>query len=567
MSTSVSASATNPYQQALQRQKWFWQLQFPPELELEFMQYRLEYYIPRIRILAFTAIAMILLYCYMDYTQFSGDVLMQTILVRLGIDVPLICFVLAASYRFTHAGRFYRLFSFAYFVNGLSILFILLISHINGIDLPYEGLFLLLMFGYFLFGLPVLHSSLASILVTGGYVFGEWLIGAPQQEIFYAAFFLASANVVGVVGAFLLERLSRTNFLYLSQARLNHELALADVNNRSRFIAAASHDLRQPIHAIGLMIDRLRSHPEEVESTTPRLHQAHEQLNELLTSLLDISRLDFGLVAPTLNDVQLSRLMAVVPSTPTVKVDVADDLWVHTDSTLLSRVLGNLVTNALRHAQADLIEVRAHRHGDKVRLVVKDNGVGMDEQTRKTIFSPYERGNHDQQGLGLGLAIVKELCALMDIDLTLTCAPNQGCEFSLLLPKGIAKVETVVPRLPTKSLCILLLEDDYQQRLYVEALLKDWGHKVVTPTQLDAVGNADIESVDLVLADYELGNQVTGLQWIAALRQQRPELPALLVSASGDRGLPEKCKQADVSFLPKPVTPVSLRIWLERHSR
>lgn len=556
---------SSPYQHALQQQKNFWQLQFPPELEQEFMQYRLDYYIPRIRILAYTAVAMILMYSYMDYVQFTGDVLMHTISIRLFIDVPIILIVLVASYKVKDTRLFYRLFSLAYFINGLSILFILLISHMNGIYLPYEGLFLLLMFGYFLLGLPVLHSTISSIGVSAGYVAGEYIIGTDSQEIFYAFFFLASANIVGIVGAYLLERLSRSNFLFLGQARLGHEEALTDVNNRSRFIAAASHDLRQPIHAIGLMIDRLRHHPDEVEKTTPRLHQAHEQLNELLTSLLDISRLDFGLVAPNLSDVQLSRLMAMVPSTPVIHTDVEDNLWVRSDSALLSRVLGNLVTNALRHSQATRIDVTAKRRNEVIEIKVKDNGVGMDDKTRRTIFSPYERGNHDQQGLGLGLAIVKELCSLMDIPLELECAPNKGCEFTLTLPAVAAKRRIQSKPLPDKTLQILLLEDDYQQRLYVEALLKDWGHSVVTPTDLYALGEADTSNIDLVLADYELGKNMTGLQWIEALRNKRPELPALLVSASGDRDLPERCKQMQVSFLPKPVTPVSLRIWLERH--
>lgn len=558
---------TNPYQQALQQPTRFWQLQFAPALEREFMQYRLQYYIPRIRILALTAIAMILLYSYMDYTQFSGDILMQTILVRLGLDLPLILLVLVASYRFTSARRFYWLFGFAYLVNGLSILFILVISHLNGIDLPYEGLFLWLMFGYFLFGLPMLYGTLSSMLVSGGYVLGEYWIGAAQQEIFYAAFFLTSANIVGAVGSFLLERLSRTNFLYLSQARLNHEIALTDVNNRTRFIAAASHDLRQPIHAIGLMIDRLSRHPNEAAITTPRLQQAHEQLNDMLSSLLDISRLDMGLVTPTLDDVQLSRLMAVIPSTDIIHVDVADDLWVRSDNTLLSRIVGNLVTNALRHAQATRIEIAAHRHGDQIRLTVKDNGVGMDAQTQKIIFSAYARGNHDQQGLGLGLAIVKELCALLALPLTLTSSPNAGCEFSLLIPQGQAKQPIGKSAAPRR---ILLLEDNEQQRAYLSTLLTDWGHEVVTPSSLASVDESlqhdpALSAVDLVMADFELGANTTGLKWIRDLRQHAPELPALLMSASTDAELPARCREQRVGFLPKPVTPVAIRIWLERH--
>lgn len=555
----------SPYQYALHQQKKFWQLQFTPELEQEFMEYRLHYYIPRIRILAYTAVAMILMYCYIDYVQFAGDALNHTIGVRVFLEASIILVLLGASYRIKDPVLFYRIFSFTYCINSLSILFTLLYSHMNGIPLPYESLFVLLMFGYFLLGLPLWHSAITSVSISSAYVLGEYFIGTKTQEVFYAGFFLACANAVGIVGAYLLERLSRANFLYLSQARLAHEIALSDVNNRSRFIAAASHDLRQPIHAIGLMIDRLHNHPEEVEKTTPRLYQAHEQFNELLTSLLDISRLDMGLVAPNLSDVHLSKLMSIVPNIPTVHTDVANNLWVHSDNILLSRTIGNLVTNALRHSQATRIDVYAKRYEEHVKLVIKDNGVGMDDQQRETIFSPYERGDHDQQGLGLGLAIVKELCTLMEIPLDLVCAPQQGCQFTLTLPAVEPKAKPIDKPTQAKVLRIFLLEDDDQQRLYVEALLKDWGHIVTTPPSLYAPVGDHADRIDLILADYDLGKDVTGLQWIKALREQNASLPALLVSANGDPDLPKHCRQMQVGFLPKPVTPVSLRLWLERH--
>lgn len=557
---------SNPYQRALRQQKRFWQLQFSPKLEREFMQYRLDHYIPRIRLLAYTAVAMLLMYTYMDYVQFSDSILIYTVLLRLCIDAPLIVAVLIASYKFRNPIYFYYLLGFAYLINGISILIILFMCHLNGIALPYEGLFLLLMFGYFLLGMPLLHSTLVSIAVSLGYVLGEYLIKSPPQQIFYPAFFLTSANIVGIVGAFLLERLSRTNFLYLKQAELAREEALQDVSNRSRFIAAASHDLRQPIHALGLMIDRLHNHPDEVRQTTPRLHQAHEQLNELLTSLLDISRLDFGLVAPTTNTIQLSQLMAVIPQHTNIHIDVSDAVWVASDRVLLGRIIGNLVTNALRHAQASRIDILAWPEGDKIRLVIQDDGVGMDEETKQNIFSPYERGNHDQQGLGLGLAIVKELCTLMNIPMTLICAPNEGCRFELVLPASSKGPALNTVHLPSRALNVVLLEDNDQQRMYVEAMLKDWGHQVFCPTPLSPPQAHLPFETHLILADYEISCDTTGLDWINKLREQHPGLPALLVSANGNPELRQMCIEQDVSFLPKPVTPVSLKVWLERHS-
>ena len=158
----------------------------------------------------------------------------------------------------------------------------------------------------------------------------------------------------------------------------------------------------------------------------------------------------------------------------------------------------------------------------------------------------------------------------MDIPIQLTSAPNEGCCFTLTLTacEPVAKKEPKIGQ--SRPLKIFLIEDDFQQRLYVNALLKDWGHSIVSVDDVHepeaTLEGLDLSDVDLVLADYQLGKQLTGLHWIKKIRERKPNLPALLVSASSDPEVPASCHDENVGYLPKPVTPVSLKIWLERHS-
>ncbi len=544
----------------------FWP-KFSPAVEDQFQQHQFAEKIPRIRLLAFTAIGMMLFYSLMDGYLLEGTVIAYTIAIRLGLDVPIILFTLWFSYRCQNYVAFNRVYIGSYAITGLSILAILFICRHHNISLPYEGLFLWLIFGYFLLALPVRAAIVVNWSITLLYIFMEGYLGtAGSQALHYNGFFLVSANIVGMVGIGMLERLARLNFQYLSAAQQARESALQDVEKRTQFIAAASHDLRQPIHAMGLMIARLQDSPNDAEHISPQMQSAHEQLNELLNNLLDMSRLEIGLIKPQHKPVQLSRLSATLPKNTRVKVDLPSHLWVKSDPILLNRIVTNLVTNAIRHSRASYIEVRGSVCKDDTRetvlLSIYDNGLGISEDVRARIYTPFERGDHNQEGLGLGLAIVHEMCDLLGLNLTLTTAPGLGCRFDMRLESTVA-VKTTTPTHQSMGLNILLLQKDSNMRAAFQSALIGWGYTVF---DLEDLGEdlGDHCALDVVISDHDLGTPGTGLDWIYALRSHTPNLPALLIADPQDALLRRQCQQSEVEVINTPATPVAIKIWLER---
>jgi two-component system, sensor histidine kinase len=535
-----------------------WRLRFHPPLENQYRTYQLREHIPRIRMLVYTAIAMMLFYSYMDYVFLPAPVLYYSLAIRLLIGVPVMIMILVASYYLTQRW-FYPLYAFSYLIIGLGIVAILTICRLNLVMLPYEGLFLLLMFGYFLMALPFQPTVLISCGVTGLYLWMEWFMGLQDNSLPYNAFFLVSANIVGVVGCFLLERLMRMNFLNLHQLQQANAEAEQNVKNKTRFVAAVSHDLRQPIHAMGLMIDRLQQQPQQANQLSKQLHDAHKQLNELLNSLLDISKLDAGLTQASMQSTSLQQLSRQLPHAENIALRLGE-FWVNTDPILLSRVLTNLIVNAQRHSQANLIEVFSRELHGQIEIVVRDNGIGISPEKHAQLFLPFQAS---RLGLGLGLAIVKELCDLMHIPVDFRSAVGAGCEFRLLLPCAVANVENSHPT--SNRIKVLLLEDHTETRVQLINLLRDWGYQVTAPQEFTLPEQPP--ACDMIIADYSLGATNTGLDWIQAARTQQTDLPALLMSAHIAAQEMDKTWQQGIDFLPKPAMPVNIRLWLEKHSK
>lgn len=546
----MSTTTLNPQQPR-------WRLRFNQPLETQYRIYQLREHIPRIRMLVYTAIAMMLFYSYMDYVFLPTPVLYYSLVIRLLIGVPVMLIILVASYYLSQRW-FYPLYAFSYLIIGLGIFAILAICRMYLVMLPYEGLFLFLMFGYFLMALPFKPTVIISCSVTGLYLWMEWFLGLQDNSLPYNAFFLVSANIVGIVGCFLLERLMRMNFLNLHQLQQANAEAEQDVKNKTRFVAAVSHDLRQPIHAMGLMIERLQQQPQHAQALGQQLHEAHQQLNELLNSLLDISKLDAGLIQASMQPTALSQLSRQLPQADNIQYTL-DEYWVHTDPVLLNRVLTNLLVNAQRHSQASRIEVFCHAQHDNIEIVVRDNGVGISPEKHAQLFLPFQAS---RLGLGLGLAIVKELCDLMSIPLNFSSAPGGGCEFRLQLPRAAARI-TPAPQ-PNEGLHVLLLEDHAETREQLTDLLKGWGYQVTAPQVFTLP--AEFTACDMIIADYSLGSS-TGLEWILALRAQFADLPALLMSAHIAAPEVNKARLHGIDFLAKPAMPVNIRVWLEKHAR
>jgi signal transduction histidine kinase len=357
---------------------------------------------------------------------------------------------------------------------------------------------------------------------------------------------------------------------------------------KSRFLAAASHDLRQPLHALGLFLARLRAETnrEERERLLGRIDAAVIAMNELFNALLDISKLDGG-VSLNKTDFPVTRLLRRVEATfaDTAREKglrlrvVSSSLWVRSDFILLERILLNLVSNAVRYTRTGGIVMGCRHRGAFLRIDVCDSGIGIAEDQQKNIFSEFyqvagaERLENGS-GLGLGLAIVERLGRLLDHPIELISRVGRGSRFSVSVPIVGAAAETAPVSRATTSFdplngkFVLVIDDDERVLESMRGLLHGWGCRVVTADSgvaaLSALADHG-EGPDLIVSDYRLANGSTGITAIEQVRRVvGGSIPAILVT--GDTA-PERLRDASASgfqLLHKPVPPMTLRALLSR---
>jgi signal transduction histidine kinase len=366
----------------------------------------------------------------------------------------------------------------------------------------------------------------------------------------------------------------------------------AEVANRAKtqFFAAASHDLRQPLHAMGLFAEALRqkSHDEEVAQLVNSINASVDALEGLFSELLDITRIDTGgvevhdshfEVAEILRKLRLHFEPTAFEKGLSLRLRGGAKV-VHADPLLVERILRNLVSNAIRYTNDGTVLVGARRRGDKVLLQVMDTGLGIRDTERARIFEEfYQVPNTDavqpeqRKGLGLGLAIVKRLADLMHAPLSLASVPGKGSVFTLELPAGRSPRAEVV-KLPSKGplgltlegRLIVVVEDEPVVRIGLEVLLKSWGANLasfdsVASTRAWAeVTDPAVVKPDLLIVDYRLENGLSGVDAIVSLRARfGAKLPAIVVTGSTMSGHEHEAHDGDFHLLIKPVLPNKLR--------
>jgi two-component system, sensor histidine kinase len=401
-------------------------------------------------------------------------------------------------------------------------------------------------------------------------------------------------------------------------ARLRHEMVLADearqaadearraaeAANRAKtqFFAAASHDLRQPLHAMGLFAEALRqrSHDPEVASLVNSINESVDALEGLFSELLDITRIDTGGVEVQPGPVRLrdvfARLRLHFEPTAFEKGLMlsfrGEQHVAHTDPVLLERVLRNLVSNAIRYSDdggvlvsCRLRQSRREDGGPRLLVQVWDSGIGISEANLPRIFDEFFQAQsnrpleaHHRKGLGLGLAIVKRLAALMDAPLSVRSRIGHGTVFSLEVPVGKAPrpTETGLPPgtkaplgLTLEGRQIVVVEDEMAVREGLVVLLKAWGASVVAFDTVEAVqqwlaqpeDDAATEAPDLLLVDYRLPQGRTGIDALGLIRARWPRqrLPAIVITGSSLGGHEDEAVTHDYHLLIKPVLPNKLR--------
>ena len=358
---------------------------------------------------------------------------------------------------------------------------------------------------------------------------------------------------------------------------------LAHANEaKSRFLAAASHDLRQPMHALGLFIGQLRdaASDEERRALIASIEQSVGALDSLLDSLLDISRLDAGAVQVRRGAFALGPLIArlaagFAPSAQDKGIELRarpGRAWVDSDPLLLERILLNLLANAIRYTESGRVLIGCRRRGAQVEIVVADTGIGIGEEHLPLVFREFyqaDGGGGGEKGLGLGLAIVERLARLLDHPLRVRSEPGRGSCFSVRVPAAPPKQaapELDVTR-PDASLAgrrILVIDDDNAVRESMRGLLSQWGCEVWLAR--DGGQALDLLTVhgdaDLVVSDLRLGTGESGLAVASSIASSR-SIPVVLITGETAPDALQAAQDSGFPLLRKPIRPARLRALLE----
>lgn len=447
-------------------------------------------------------------------------------------------------------------------------------------------LFLLTLSGVATGSVGNLASSYGAIMgfaipITVLTALGIWHIALPQAHLLviltlaYLVFILAvGRNYSRAVTAVITRDLE--NLELLGEVREQKERAEQANREKSLFLAAVSHDLRQPLYAMGLFIDTLRTRLNQSKQLElhDEVRHSHAVLKDLFDALLEISRLDAASVEVDKSDLELSSLVDEIvkefqPFAREKHVDLhheKSELVVFSDPVLLARIIRNVLSNAVKFTDAGSIVVYARNTGEHVRLSIQDTGCGIAQSDQAQIFSEYfqvrNRNRDRSRGLGLGLAVVRRLSALLDIDVSFESEINQGTSFHLDLKPGergnVASRDTiVVDELSIAGLHVVVIDDELAVLRGLVLLFSD-NDCVVTNADnaQDALEGASMQSrvPDVVVSDFRLADGETGLDAISVLREHfDPELPALLISGDTDPHIRELAQRVNVTLLSKPV--------------
>lgn len=366
-----------------------------------------------------------------------------------------------------------------------------------------------------------------------------------------------------------------------SEAKLREARQLAEQASRekTRFLATASHDLRQPIQALHLLSHLLVNSelPSATAEIANRIQAAVEGLGKMMDTLLDISKLDAGLVKPELAAFCLDELLRQLcdeyrPLAEQKGIALhchPGSVWVHSDRHLLGRILRNLISNAIKYTPSGRIVVGVRRQAEQVRIQVLDTGVGFDQGEVGEIFREFRQlGNparDRREGLGLGLTIVKRLCDLLGHPLEATSTRGRGSCFSVSVPLGTddkeAPAEPSSPRPKTRMGAeILVVDDEIDIRESLEMILRSWGYSVTTAVDFDgAIAAARAHAPRLVIADYRLGGK-TGTEVIEAIRRHsHREVAALMLTGDATAERAREAARLGLKLLRKPVAIEPLR--------
>ncbi len=381
------------------------------------------------------------------------------------------------------------------------------------------------------------------------------------------------------------------------QARRDAEAANRE---KSKFLAAASHDLRQPLQALTLFSEALKSLNAEGEGQrlAGQIEKSVHALAGMFDELLDISRLDAGVVAPRFQHFELQplldrlyvdfaqlaqakRLEFEVPSGKGILgSEQTDDVVIYSDAFLVERILRNLIANAIRYTEAGKVELRCQMQAGSLRLEVIDTGIGISAEALPQIFDEYYQADNSQRdrrkGLGLGLAIVRRIEKLLGYRIEVVSSPGQGSLFGFSVSLGDAEqlsqpFSISHSKHDLTGVTVALVEDDPDIRQVITELMERWGCRVVGGELPEGVlRKMDAEAIrpDVLVSDYRLPQGVTAVDAITQVRELwGGDIPAIVLTGDMAPEVLHEIQASGAILLNKPVSPARLRslVYLALH--
>ena len=376
--------------------------------------------------------------------------------------------------------------------------------------------------------------------------------------------------------------------LALKQAK---EFADRANETKTRFLAAASHDLRQPLSSALLFLESINE-TALAGLDLDYLHKARvalASLSNLLDTLLDVARLDSGGIEPQYADFPVSAVLdRIVPEFSSVARSAGLELrfvscsaWVRSDMHLLETVVRNLISNAIRYTPRGRVLVGCRRKREGLLISVHDTGIGIESEHLEAIFTAYYQvpagGRARTTGIGLGLSIVQRISILLSLRREVRSIPGRGSQFAVVVPYGRpqgrarSRVAAAGGAARKPSLAVAVIDDDPGVRLGLAATLAKWGHRpIAAATATEAVVQligADL-SPDFIISDYHLAGSVKGDAAIEEVRREFDRAPpAAIMTSDPDPRLHAKARDQGLTLLTKPLNLVQLRTLLERIAR
>lgn len=503
----------------------------------------------------------------------SGDWYRQESQIRAGLTIMILIFIAFVAWNvYILYVLYYRFPNFSLVLLFACTLGILAISAIGS----FSKLF------YYAIGLMILTRLV--------------VVAVFLPEIFYRSMIVTMADVLLCVFVFLYNR----KIIESIRIKVENANLVEDLKNKndhlenltlsqSRYLSAASHDLRQPLHALSLIINDIQNKNDDA-ILNPSIAQMNHALDALIVSfdsMHKLSQLDSGVIKPVIKSFPVARVLNrlnddfhdIVHGKNLTWRIAPSKLWGHSDENLVYQVLSHYVVNAIAHTHRGGILIGVHPRPNGLCLAVYDTGAGIAQEKIDTLFKDAQRlqqaGQRDVGGVGLGLAIANRLSRLLKTPLEVRSKLHRGSMFGIVLPKGrvteeVSHVDTVplnIDHISGKK--VALLEDNFGVAQELETLLSSWGMEVTPVLSVQMLEEACVEEgvFDLIIADYHLGliNE-TGLDSIRLLKQKQTThaVQSVLISGDTSNDLAQLAKQENVLLLAKPIRPARFRVLLNQ---